>query len=878
MLDDDRPAAATKPIQAKLTPKRDEITGTRHKPIMKNPPSISDMVGLRMGHGSETDVLSSGSGATPAQDTLSSIHTEHDKRIEAAAVHAKFPPGCPVVYLSSPTSITSGKVLSVAHSKSSDEPIYTIVPASFAKQYPPKQIPTVAAPQSSVHFHPSCPVRINMSKASSLVTPDSAILMENSSCKILAGYARLPGTSGTGAKDREGCHDGEEEGGEGGGPSPRMLWAYSVRISLQAGGVVTYHGINESILTAMSSNNDDHHDTNVANVANVPTQDSTPSTHANDTVNMNNNGTNAPTQDSTHANDRTSRNSAPTVIPSSKYASRPAVKSFDERAKKKGNNVAHIRRIDIPFELVTPKHNLIALAKRYLDHSQGRHLTDLIRDLERRVSCRIFLYDQAAKKQTAQHIRKLCGDLSPRHDDVCIFLRARDAPTVEWGTDKMARIFADAVGRNSDDARYLTRKMLSSVAATTMVDSRFHELPPSLDEANGGAPAPADRLSGSSRPYDAIDDVTHTDDLGGSYHPDTVTPTPSNKRTKTAHPSYPTGTVYIRRIEIPRDLYGNTLRTAILGSGYAINTLEADLQCRISFFHEKKRNIRWDDMAKCFDSLCPRIGDLCILVRGQSPTIADEACDIMIDTVVRDLGRRRRRSKDLERELVRSIRTATVIDGGFTVPTSGSKALISRIDLPDWLDSQEVASALIGPRGQSVSRLMKVSNCTIKVNGKGVRDVCADPNADTLYVTFEGNTEEKMSMAYELVQNELLKHVEGEQHDRLLYDLEASCLGHRTASLMNEGGPTVYQNCQVNGRKPNWMSLVSIPWQQAEEIRDYLRSRYTGMSEESGCEIQIFGVGTGGKYKYHPYLLVSGDSERQVDHGVALIRECIRNF
>ena len=837
---------------------------------MKNPPSISDMVGLRMGHGSETDAPSSGSGATPAQDTSLPATNSPSCFITTPS---KFPPGCPVVYLSSPTSIASGKVLSVTQSKSSNEPIYTIAPASFDKQDPPKQIPTVTAPQSSVHFHPSCPVRINMSMASSLVAPDSAILLEKSSCKILAGYARLPGAS-------------EEEGGEG-GSSPRMLWAYSIRISLQAGGVVTYHGINESILQYMNSNDDDHHDTNVVN---VPTQDSTLSTgstgtHANDTANMNSNDddhldTNVPTQDSTtlstHANDRTSRNSAPTVIPSIKYASRPAVESSDERAKKKGNNVAHIRRIDIPFELVTPKHNLIALAKRYLDHSQGRHLSDLIRDLERRVSCRIFLYDQAAKKQTAQHIRKLCGDLSPRHDDVCIFLRARDAPTVEWGTDKMARIFADAVGRNSDDARYLTRKMLSSVAATTMVDGRFHELPPSLDEANGGAPAPADRLSGSSRPYDAIDDVTHTDDLGGSYRPDTVTPTPSNKRTKTAHPSYPTGTVFIRRIEIPHDLYGKTLRTAILGSGYAINTLEADLQCRISFIHEKKRNIRWDDMAKCFDSLCPKSGDLCILVRGQSPTIADEACDVMIDKVVRDLGRRRRRSKDLERELVRSIRSATVIDGGFRVPTSG--ALISRIGLPDWLDSQEVASSLIGPRGQSVSRLMKVSNCTIKVNGKGVRDVGADPNADTLYVTFEGNTEEKMAMAYELVQNELLKHVEDEQHDRLLYDLEANCLGHRTASLMNEGGPTVYQNCQFNGRKPTWMNVVSIPWQQAEEIRDYLRSRYIGIGEESGCEIQIVGVGTGGTYKYHPYLLVTGDSERQVDHGVALIRESIHNF
>lgn len=829
------------------------------------------MVGLRMGHGS--DALSSGATlhvALAHQDTptgtnspststttSTSILTEHDQRIEAA-VHAKFPPGCPVVYLPSPTSIASGKVLSATQSKSSNanEHIYTILPAG-AKQNASEP---VMVPHSSVHFHPGCPIRIDLTKASSLAIPDSAIiseggggprlLLQNSSSKILAGYARLPGPGGAGAEDKEERHDGEEEKG----PASGMHWAYSVRISLEAGGVVTYHGVNESLLSYCSNmsseqcaNNDD--DTNEAAML---------------------------THDSTHVDDRSNRNGGPTVIPPSEYASKSVIESFGEMAKRKmRNNIAHIRRIDIPFELITPKYNLIWLAKRYLDHDQGRHLADLIRDLERRVSCRVFLYDQTAKKQTVQHISKLCGDLSPRHDDVCVFLRARDAPTVEWGTETMVRILADAVGRDSDDARYLARKMLSSVAGTTMTDSRYHELPPSLDEANGGAPA--DRLSGSSRPYDAVDDITHTEIRDDSYHPDAVTPTPSSKRTKTAHP-YPTGTVHVRRIEIPHDLYGKALRTAILGSGYLINTLEADLQCRISFFHNKKRNIRWDDMAKCFDSLCPRIGDLCILVRGLTPTIVDKACDVMVQKVVSDLGRRRRRSKDLERELVRSIRMAMVIDGGFTVPTSGRKALISRIHLPDWLDASEVASGLIGPRGQSVSRLMKVTSCNIKVQGKGVHDVCADPGADTLYVTFEGNTEKSMSMAYELVRDELLKHVEHEQHDRLLYDLEANCLGYHTASLMNEGGPTVYQSSHLNGGKPNWMNVVSIPWQQAEEIRDYLRTRYIGMSEESGREIKIFGVGTGGAYKYYPYLLVSGDSERQVDHGVALIRESIHNF
>ena len=350
-----------------------------------------------------------------------------------------------------------------------------------------------------------------------------------------------------------------------------------------------------------------------------------------------------------------------------------------------------------------------------------------------------------------------------------------------------------------------------------------------------------------------------------------------NKRSKTDH-SYPTGTVHIRRIEIPLDLNGKALRKAILGSDYSINTVESDLKCRISFFHDRKKNIRWDDMAKCFDTLCPSNGDLCVLVRGWTPTIVDNACDVMIQKVVDELGRRRRCAKDLERELASSIRTATVIDGGFTEPLSSAKALISRIDLPDWIDKTEVASGLIGPRGCSVSRLMKVSNCNIKVKGQGVHDVGGDPDADGLYVIFEGDTEEKMSLAYELVQSELLKHIDQEQHERLLYDLEAACHGYRTASLIaEEGGPTVYQS-SLHGRQPCWVNVVSIPWQCAEEVKDYLRTRYIAMAEESGCNIDIFGVGADGKYKYYPYLLVTGNSESEVDHGVALVRASIQNF
>ena len=129
-----------------------------------------------------------------------------------------------------------------------------------------------------------------------------------------------------------------------------------------------------------------------------------------------------------------------------------------------------------------------------------------------------------------------------------------------------------------------------------------------------------------------------------------------------------------------------------------------------------------------------------------------------------------------------------------------------------------------------------------------------------------------------MVQSELLNHIDQEQHDRLLYDLEASCNGYRTASLIAEGrGPTVYQSA-LHGRQPCWTNVVSIPWQCAEEIKDYLRTRYIAMSEESGCNIDIFGVGVDGKYKYYPYLLVTGNSEREVNYGVALLRSSIQNF
>ena len=50
------------------------------------------------------------------------------------------------------------------------------------------------------------------------------------------------------------------------------------------------------------------------------------------------------------------------------------------------------------------------------------------------------------------------------------------------------------------------------------------------------------------------------------------------------------------------------------------------------------------------------------------------------------------------------------------------------------------------------------------------------------------------------------------------------------------------------------------------------------MAEESGCNIDIFGVGADGKYKYYPYLLVTGNTESEVDHGVALVRASIQNF
>ena len=198
-------------------------------------------------------------------------------------------------------------------------------------------------------------------------------------------------------------------------------------------------------------------------------------------------------------------------------------------------------------------------------------MADLIRDLERRVLCRVFLYDQAAKKQSAQHVSKLCGDLSPRHDDICVFLRARDAPTADWGADTMVRIFADSFGRDLDDARYLERRMFSSVCGTTMDDPRYEELPPSLEGRNSGsAIGRSSNLSGSVRTYD---------DTNGSHLSDSVATVQSNKRSKTDH-SYPAGTVHIRRIEIPHDLNGKALRKAILGSDYSINTVESDLKCR----------------------------------------------------------------------------------------------------------------------------------------------------------------------------------------------------------------------------------------------------------------------------------------------------------
>lgn len=824
---------------------------------MKNPPSISDVIGLRMGHG--TNALSG--DQTVLQDTPPATNNTFITTSNStfpgseATARAKFPPGCPVVYLSSPTSITSGKVLSATYSKSSNEHIvYKILPATAKHQAPCTEsaLTTVTVPQSSVHFHPSCPVRIDLSNASYLAMPDAAViseggggarlLLEKSTSEILAGYARMAATNIVGADDHENADGGAREDEDW--PKTEMQWTYSIRITLKSGRIVTYHGVDESLLSYNNSSSSPSND-DCINETTMLTQDSS-------------NGTGGP-----------SRQVTPKVIPPSAYASKSAAEAMEKRAKKTNkNNIAHIRRIDIPSELVTPKYNLIAQAKRYLAHKQGLHLADLIRDLERRVLCRVFLYDQAAKKQSAQHVSKLCGDLSPRHDDVCVFLRARDAPTADWGADTMVRIFADSFGRDPDDARYLEREMFSSVCGTTMEDSRYEELPPTLEGRNSGsASGLSSNLSGSIRTYD---------DTDGSYPSDSVTTVQSNKRSKTDH-SYPTGTVHIRRIEIPLDLNGKALRKAILGSDYSINNVESDLKCRISFFHDRKKNIRWDDMVKCFDSLCPTHGDLCVLVRGRTPAIVDNACDVMIQKIVNGLGRRRGYAKDLERELVSSVRTATVIDGGFTEPISSAKALISRIDLPDWLDKTGVASGLIGPRGLSVSRLMKVSNCDIKVKGQGVRDVGGDPDADTLYITFEGDTEEKMSLAYELVQSELLKHIDHEQHERLLYDLEAACHGHRTASLVAEGGPTVYQG-SLRGRQPCWMNVVSIPWQCAEEIKDYLKTRYITMGKESGCNIDIFGIGVGGMYRYYPYLLVTGQSEREVDHGVALVRASIQNF
>jgi hypothetical protein len=815
---------------------------------MKNPPSISNVAGLRMDHSAtvlsgghqshvvQQDTPTTNNSTSTSSSTLAFLENGQQSEVP---LRAKFPPGCPVVYLSSPSSITSGKVLSSTYSKSSNEHIYTILPAGTKQNASSIESALNAAtvPQSSIHFHPSCPIRIDLSKASSLVMLDAAVmskgesgakllLLEKSTSEILAGYARMAAIIGT--DDNEDTDAGDEEGE---GPKTGMQWAYSIRITLQSGRIVTYHGVDESLLchdnSSIGPNNDDG---------------------ANESTML--------TQDSTNVTEEPCRHVAPKVVPLGAYASKSAIESF-ERAK-----IAHVRRIDIPSELVTPQYNLIWLAKRYLDQQQGRHLVDLIRDLERRVLCRVFLYDQAAKKQSAQHVAALCGDLRPtRHDDVCVFLRARDAPTADWGADTMVRILADAFGRDSDDVRYLQHKMLTSVAGTTMADSRYNEIPPSLGaKDSGSADGQPSNLSGSVRSYD-----------------DAHASTQSNKRSK-KDCSYPAGSVHIGRIEIPYDLSGKALRTAILGSNYSINTIESDLKCRITFFHDRKKNIRWDEMTKSFGALCPTIGDLCLLVRSRSPSLVENACDVMIQKIVDDLGRRRRCNKDLERELVCSTRTATVMDDGFTEPTYSARALISRIDLPDWLDTTEMANRLIGPRGLCVSRLMKVSNCSIKVKGQGVRSVCGNPNADTLYITFEGDTEEKMAMAYELVQDELLRHIGREQHERLLYDLEANCHGYRTASLIPEGGPTVYQSSHQNGRQPCWMNVVSIPWQSAEEIKDYLKTRYIGMGEESGCSIDIFGVGEGGKYKYYPYLLVTGQSESEVDHGVALVRASIENF
>ena len=833
---------------------------------MKNPPPISDVVGLRMGHGENAlsgdqmpDDLAVQKDTPPATNspftTSNSTFLEHGSRTSA---RAKFPPGCPVVYLSSSTSITSGKVLSATYmySKSSNEHIvYTILPATAKHRAPSTEsaLTTVTVPQASVHFHPSCPIRIDLSNASHLAMPDATVISEGvagarlllEKSEILAGYARTAATgTTTGTDDLEDTNGGARS--EEDWPKSGIQWAYSIRITLKGGRIVTYHGVDESLLCYNNSSSSPNNDDGI-----------------NETI--------LHTQDSNTVTEGPSRQVTPKVVPPSAYSSKSAAEDMEKRAKKmKKKNIAHIRRIDIPSELVTPKYNLIAQAKRYLANKQGLHLADLIRDLERRVLCRVFLYDQAAKKQSAQHVSKLCGDLSPRHDDVCVFLRARDAPTADWGADTMVRIFADSFGRDPDDARYLERRMFSSVCGTTMEDARFEELPPSLEgiRNSDSASGRSSNLSGSVRTYD---------DTSSRHPSESVTTVQSNKRSKTDH-SYPAGTVHIRRIDIPNDLNGKALRTAILGSDYSINSIESDLKCRISFFHDRKKNIRWDDMAKSFDSLCPTHGDLCVLVRGWTPAIVDNACDVMIRKIVKALSRRRRYAKDLEQELVSSIRTATVIDGGFTEPISSTKALISRIDLPDWLDKTEVASGLIGPRGRSISRLMKVSNCNIKVKGQGVRDIGGDPDADTLFVTFEGDTEEKMSLAYELVQSELLKHIDQEQHDRLLYDLEASCNGYRTASLIAEGGgPTVYQSA-LHGRQPCWTNVVSIPWQCAEEIKDYLRTRYIAMSEESGCNIDIFGVGVDGKYKYYPYLLVTGNSEREVNYGVALLRSSIQNF
>ena len=833
---------------------------------MKNPPSISDVIGLRMGHGANAlsgDQTLDGLAVqqdTPPTTNNSPFTTANSTFLQQsdAAARAKFPPGCPIVYLSSPTSIASGKVLSAAYSKSSNEHVvYEILPAT-AKQNAAtgSALTTVTVPQSSVHFHPSCPIRIDLSRATYLAVPDAAIisegeagarlLLEESTSEILAGYARMATTIGT--DDHKGTNGDARD--EKNWPTTGMQWAYSIRITLKSGEFFTYHGVDESLLCCHNSNIVPNNDNGIIEATRL-TQDSKA------TINI----TGGPSREV----------SPQVIIPPSAYASKSAAETLEKRTKESKNNTAHIRRIDIPSELVSPKYNLITQAKRYLAHKQGLHLADLIRDLERRVLCRVFLYDQAAKKQTAQHVSKLCGDLRPRHDDVCIFLRARDAPTADWGADTMVRILADSFGRDPDDARYLERQMFSSVGGTRMVDARYDELPPALGAKDSGSIGGkrSSKISGSVRTYD---------DVNGIHSSDSATAVQINKRSKMDH-SYPTGTVHIRRIEIPHDLNGKALRTAILGSDYSINNIESDLKCRITFFHDRKRNIRWDDMAKCFDSLCPSNGDLCVLVRGWTPTIVDNACDVMIRKIVDNLGRRRRYAQDLERELASSIQTATVIDGGFTEPISNTKALISRIDLPDWLDKTEVASGLIGPRGLSVSRLMKVSNCNIKVKGQGVRDVGGDPDADTLYITFEGDTEEKMSLAYELVQSELLKHIDQEQHERLLYDLEAACHGYRTASLIAEGGPTVYQSTLQNGsRQPCWMNVVSLPWQCAEEIKDYLRTRYIAMGEESGCNIDIFGVGVDGFYKYYPYLLVTGHSEREVDHGVALINASIQNF